>query len=131
MRLWRPSARTAGGTGVVEALVLDTPVLGYRHGCLPELVEHGRTGLTVDCDDEDALASSVCAAVRLDPRECCRVAATRFTPARMADRYMQLYTDVPARRSRAGRTGYGPAPEIQPDRCAVALSGEIPLLVKP
>jgi glycosyltransferase involved in cell wall biosynthesis len=121
-----------GSTAVVEALALVTPVVGYRRGCLPELVEHGRTGLLVDCGDEDALASAVCAAARLDPRECRRVAATRFTPARMGDRYMQLYTDVPARRSRAGlRTGYGPAREIQPDHCAVAHSGEIPPSLKP
>jgi glycosyltransferase involved in cell wall biosynthesis len=115
-----------GGTAVVEALALGTPVVGYRRGCVPELVEHGRTGLMVDCGDEDALASAVCSAGRLDPAECRRVAATRFTPARMADRYMQLYMDVLARHSRAGiRRGRGPS-HIRTDRCTVALRGETP-----
>ena len=48
-----------GGTAVVESLALGTPVVGFRRGCLPELVEHGRTGLLVDPGDEDALAAAV------------------------------------------------------------------------
>jgi glycosyltransferase involved in cell wall biosynthesis len=89
-----------GGTAVVEALALGTPVVGYRRGCVPELVEHGRTGLLVDCGDEDGLAAAVGSAGRLDPAECRRVAAARFTPARMAEHYLQLYLDVIARQSR-------------------------------
>ena len=57
-----------GGTAVVESLALGTPVVGFRRGCLPELVEHGRTGLLVDPGDEDALAAAVAEAARLDPR---------------------------------------------------------------
>jgi glycosyltransferase involved in cell wall biosynthesis len=89
-----------GGTAVVEALALGTPVVGYRRGCLPELVEHGRTGLLVDPGDEDALVAAVATADRLDPDECRREAARRFTPARMADRYLRLYDKV---LTRAGR----------------------------
>jgi glycosyltransferase involved in cell wall biosynthesis len=89
-----------GGTAVVEALALGTPVVGYRRGCLPELVEHGRTGLLVDPGDEDALAAAVATADRLDPDECRREAARRFTPARMAERYLRLYDRV---LTRAGR----------------------------
>ena len=48
-----------GGTAVVESLALGTPVVGFRRGCLPELVEHGRTGLLVDPGDIDALAAAV------------------------------------------------------------------------
>ena len=47
-----------GGTAVVESLALGTPVVGFRRGCLPELVEDGRTGLLVDPGDEDALAAA-------------------------------------------------------------------------
>jgi glycosyltransferase involved in cell wall biosynthesis len=52
---------------VVEALALGTPVVGFRRGCLPELVEHGRTGLPVDPGDEDAFAAALDAAGLLDP----------------------------------------------------------------
>lgn len=89
-----------GGTAVVEALALGTPVVGFRRGCLPELVEHGRTGLLVDPGDEDALAAALTDAGDLDPGECRREAARRFTPARMADRYLRLYDDVLARSGR-------------------------------
>ncbi len=89
-----------GGTAVTEAMALGTPVVGYRRGCLPELVEHGRTGLLVDPGDEDALAEAALAARDLDPAECMREAALRFTPARMAERYLRLYEQVLVRAGR-------------------------------
>ncbi|HYH30849.1 MAG TPA: glycosyltransferase [Pseudonocardia sp.] len=89
-----------GGTAVVEALAAGTPVVGYRRGCLPELVEHGRTGLLVDPGDEDGLAAAVAAADSLDPAECRKEAALRFTPARMAQRYLELYDEVLRRSGR-------------------------------
>lgn len=81
-----------GGTAVVESLALGTPVVALPRGCLPELVEHGRTGLLAD--DEQELADLVLAAGRLDPRECRQVAARRFTPELMAQRYLELYDAV-------------------------------------
>ena len=89
-----------GGTAVVEAFALGTPVVGYRRGCLPELVEDGCTGLLVAPGDEDALAVAVEAADALDPRACQRAAAMRFTPARMAKGYLRLYEEVLARTGR-------------------------------
>ncbi|NMH99786.1 glycosyltransferase [Pseudonocardia acidicola] len=89
-----------GGTAVVESLSLGTPVVGFRRGCLPELVEHGRTGLLVDPGDENALAAAAGRAAELQPLDCCREAARRFTPARMADHYLRLYERVLARSGR-------------------------------
>jgi glycosyltransferase involved in cell wall biosynthesis len=90
-----------GGTAVTEALALGTPVVGYSRGCLPELVEHGRTGLLVAPGDEDALAAAVVEADGLDPQQCRREAARRFTPARMAERYLRLYDQVLSRAGKA------------------------------
>jgi glycosyltransferase involved in cell wall biosynthesis len=89
-----------GGTAVVEALALGTPVVGFRRGCLPELVEHGRTGLLVDPGDEYAFAGALEVVDALDPRESRRVAARRFTPAQMANRYLSLYEEVLMRSGR-------------------------------
>ena len=89
-----------GGTAVVESLALGTPVVGFRRGCLPELVEHGRTGLLVDPGDEDALAAAAAEATRLNPDDCRREAARRFTPSRMAERYLRLYDKVLTRSGR-------------------------------
>ncbi|MDG4831269.1 glycosyltransferase [Solwaraspora sp. WMMD1047] len=81
-----------GGTAVVESLALGTPVVATARGCLPELVEHGRTGLLAD--DETELADLVCAVDRLSGDECRREAARRFTPDVMARRYLDLYDRV-------------------------------------
>lgn len=90
-----------GGTAVVEALALGTPVVGFARGCLPELVEDGRTGLLVPPGDVDALAAAVRTVGLIDPQECRREAARRFTPARMAERYLRLYERVLARSGRS------------------------------
>ncbi|RLP98029.1 glycosyltransferase [Micromonospora sp. CV4] len=92
-----------GGTAVVESLALGTPVVATARGCLPELIEHGRTGLLTT--DEEELGELVLAAELLDADECRRVAAQRFTPAVMAQRYVELYQRV---RQLAG------APRLQP-----------------
>ena len=81
-----------GGTAVVESLALGTPVVSTARGCLPELIEHGRTGLLTA--DEEELGELVLAAGLLDPDECRREAAARFTPAMMAERYVALYERV-------------------------------------
>jgi glycosyltransferase involved in cell wall biosynthesis len=83
-----------GGTAVTESLALGCPVVGFRRGCLPELVDHGRTGLLATPEDEGDLAGQLAASRWIDPSACVKEAATRFSPAVMAERYLQLYRDV-------------------------------------
>ena len=79
-----------GGTAVIESLALGTPVVGYRRGCLPELVEPG-TGLLAEFDDEAALAQLITCVDDLDPAHCRAVAERRFAPEVMAATYLELY----------------------------------------
>jgi glycosyltransferase involved in cell wall biosynthesis len=79
-----------GGTAVIESLALGTPVVGYRRGCLPELVEPG-TGLLADFGDEAALAQLITDVDELDPTHCRAAAERRFAPAVMAAAYIGLY----------------------------------------
>ncbi|MFE9693745.1 glycosyltransferase [Micromonospora sp. NPDC005806] len=81
-----------GGTAVVESLSLGTPVVATARGCLPELIEHGRTGLLTTVEEE--LGELVLTAGLLEPDECRREAAARFTPAAMAEKYVGLYERV-------------------------------------
>ncbi|MFI5935491.1 glycosyltransferase [Actinoplanes sp. NPDC051494] len=81
-----------GGTAVVESLALGTPVVGIARGCLPEMIDHGRTGLLTT--DEEELGELVRAAGTLDPGECRAEAARRFSPATMAASYLALYEQV-------------------------------------
>jgi glycosyltransferase involved in cell wall biosynthesis len=93
---------------VVETLALGTPAVGLSRGCLPELVEHGRTGWLAKSPDD--LEPLVHAAGRIDPRECRDQAGRRFTPTVMATRYAELYEQViAAGGSAAGRPDPGGA----------------------
>ena len=77
------------GLSVVEAMACGTPVIAYRRGSMPELIDDGVTGFLVDTPDE-----AVAAIARLDQidRRACRAAVERrFTVDRMADDYLALY----------------------------------------
>jgi glycosyltransferase involved in cell wall biosynthesis len=56
---------------------------------MPEIIDHGRTGFLADTEEE--LAEWVLRVDELDPEECRREARLRFSPAVMADRYLDLY----------------------------------------
>ena len=54
-----PSYREALGLAVLEAMALSRPVVATNVGGIPEMVEHGRTGLLVAPHDADALADAI------------------------------------------------------------------------
>lgn len=75
----------------MEALACGTPVVAWDTGALPEVVEHGRTGLLVR--DVDGLARAL-EQVRTLDRSACREAAARFCASITASRYVDLYRNV-------------------------------------
>jgi len=89
-----------GGTAVIEALASGTPVIGFRRGCLPMLIEHGITGFLAD--DEDQLAGYLDRIDELDPRACRAAAVSRFSSGTMAERYLDLYAELLRRTGGAG-----------------------------
>jgi glycosyltransferase involved in cell wall biosynthesis len=44
------------GTVMVEALACGTPVIAMRRGAAPEVVDHGRTGMLCDCQEDMIVA---------------------------------------------------------------------------
>jgi glycosyltransferase involved in cell wall biosynthesis len=77
------------GLVMIEAMACGTPVIAYRRGSVPEVLEDGRTGFIV----ED-LAGAVAAVAKLDRLDRGTVRAgfeRRFTAERMAKDYLAAY----------------------------------------
>lgn len=73
----------------MEALACGTPVVAFRVGALPEIVEPGRTGFLVS--DFEEMAEGIRAVGTIDRHECRRAAEERFSADLMVSRYLDLY----------------------------------------
>jgi glycosyltransferase involved in cell wall biosynthesis len=80
------------GLVTIEAMASGTPVIAYRRGAVPEVVDDGMTGFVVD--GVDAAVAAVPRAVALDRRAVRRHFEERFSAERMARDYVDLYGDV-------------------------------------
>jgi glycosyltransferase involved in cell wall biosynthesis len=77
------------GLSVIEAMACGTPVIAYRRGSMPELIDDGVTGFLVDSFEEAVAAIGRIG--EIDRAACRHHVAERFTIERMADRYEKLY----------------------------------------
>lgn len=80
------------GLSVVEAMVCGTPVVAYRRGSMPEIVDEGVTGFLVGTAEEAARA--VDAAADLDRGTCRAMVAHRFSAERMVSGYLDVYASL-------------------------------------
>ena len=62
-----PSYREAQGLTILEAMALSRPVVASDVGGIPEMIEHGVTGLLVPPHDPDALAAAIIRLLRDHP----------------------------------------------------------------
>jgi glycosyltransferase involved in cell wall biosynthesis len=76
----------------MEALACGTPVIAFRSGALPEVVEPGRTGFLVDSREQ--MAEAIARAGELKYSECRRRAEERFSAGKMCQRYLELYRSM-------------------------------------
>ncbi len=77
------------GLVMIEAMACGTPVIAYRHGSVPEIVQDGVNGFIVD--DLAGAIAAVDRVVELDRRTCRELFEARFTARRMAADYVDLY----------------------------------------
>jgi hypothetical protein len=77
---------------MIEALATGTPVIAWRCGSVPEVVEHGVTGFVVD--SIDAAVATIPLARNLDRKAVRRRFEARFTASKMADNYIDLYEEI-------------------------------------
>ena len=87
------------GLSVVEAMACGTPVVAYRRGSMPEIIEEGVTGFLVD--DADGAVAVVDRASALDRRVVRSRAHDRFGVERMVDGYLDVYGSLLASERRA------------------------------
>ncbi|MET0508294.1 MAG: glycosyltransferase family 4 protein [Burkholderiaceae bacterium] len=84
------------GLVMIEALACGTPVIAWRCGSVPEVIDHGISGFIVD--DIDGAIDAARRVDALDRRVCRDVFEQRFTAHQMASRYVEVYAALSAAR---------------------------------
>jgi glycosyltransferase involved in cell wall biosynthesis len=96
------------GLVMIEAMACGTPVIAWRRGSVPEIIDHGVTGFIVDNE-----AEAIDAIKRIPTLDRARVRATferRFTARRMAQAYRQCFRRLAQRHAKTLRA------DVLPDR---------------
>src|SRR5947209_7219195 len=75
------------GLVMIEAMACGTPVIAFRSGSVPEVIDEGITGFIVD--DEDAAVRAIGRLGQLDRRRVRAGYEQRFTASRMAEEYVR------------------------------------------
>jgi glycosyltransferase involved in cell wall biosynthesis len=104
------------GLVMIEAMACGTPVIAFRAGSVPEIIDSGVTGFMVDNIDE---AANALGQIRHIDRKRCREAfEQRFSSTRMAADYINIYDRLIKRNT----------PRPHPSRSAVEGTSEsVPL----
>lgn len=92
------------GLAMIEAMACGTPVIAFRRGSVPEIIEDGATGFIVDSVEQAVSAVRRLGSLR---RTACRRAfERRFTVCRMAMDYVAEYVQLD---TGCGLHGHAPA----------------------
>jgi glycosyltransferase involved in cell wall biosynthesis len=83
---------------MIEAMACGTPVVGYRCGSVPEIIDEGITGFVVD-NLEDAVQASM-RVLTLDRDACRKQFERRFSAERMTRDYLDVYSMLMEERGR-------------------------------
>lgn len=92
------------GLVMIEAFACGVPVIGFRRGSVPEIIEDGVTGFVVE--DADAAAAALDRIEMIDRRFVQQRFRERFTVKRMVRDYAALYSRL-ADAPYAARVGLG------------------------
>ena len=77
------------GLVMIEAMACGTPVIAFRSGSVPEVIDHGITGFVVS--DEQEAIQAIGRLGELDRRRIRAQFEKRFTSPRMAEEYLKHY----------------------------------------
>jgi glycosyltransferase involved in cell wall biosynthesis len=89
------------GLVMIEAMACGTPVVAFRNGSIPELIENGVSGFVVD--SEPAAADAARKMLYLDRSRIRAEFERRFSASRMAEDYLAVYQRLIRRKETARR----------------------------
>jgi glycosyltransferase involved in cell wall biosynthesis len=87
------------GLVMIEAMASSTPIVAFRHGAVPEVMADPRCGFV--CSTIEEAVAAVARLPELPRRGCRQVFEERFTAARMARDYLEVYRRLLAEESDA------------------------------
>lgn len=100
------------GLVLIEALACGTPVLAYRRGSIPEVIDHEVTGFV--CETLTEMSEAVGRLPLIDRRRCRSAFEERFTADRMARDYVAQYERLIAQGSVQASPRISSKPSRQP-----------------
>jgi glycosyltransferase involved in cell wall biosynthesis len=80
------------GLVIIEAMACGTPIIAFRCGSVPELIQEGITGYIVD--DIDGALQALDKVSTFNRRRCRRVFEEHFSASRMAQDYLSVYRRI-------------------------------------
>jgi glycosyltransferase involved in cell wall biosynthesis len=101
------------GLAMIEAMACGTPVLAFRNGAVPEVIDDGVTGCVVD--DLDQAIAALGRVLALDRAQVRKRYEERFTVARMARDYVKVYQRLAAAWSDRVQDGAASAAAARPN----------------
>jgi len=80
------------GLVLIESLACGTPVLAYRRGSIPEIIDDGVTGFV--CDNINDMVAAVDRIGMIQRAQCRQAFDARFCAERMAQDYVNVYRQL-------------------------------------
>lgn len=80
------------GLVFIESLACGTPVIAYRRGSIPEIIDHGVTGFA--CETLEEMVQSVRHVSLIDRTRCREAFDARFSTERMVRDYVRVYEQM-------------------------------------
>jgi glycosyltransferase involved in cell wall biosynthesis len=80
------------GVVMIEALACGTPIVAFKRGSVPEIVEDGSTGFAVE--NADGAVAALRRVPGLNRSRCRKAFEDRFTAARMCVEYLSVYEQL-------------------------------------
>ena len=77
------------GLVMIEAMACGTPVIGFRKGSVPEIIEHGKTGFIVDTPEE--MIKVIEWLPEINRKVCRQTVEEKFSLKQMVNKYEKIY----------------------------------------